>query len=317
MGRDCLGYDSTTLFVPPGLAGNRSFLKRLEPKRNDTVTGRSKYACKNLTLEKGRDKETGTERLTITGSLATYMNGDNFHSLSAEEFSAALEKLSDELEIDCGACTLWKVEFAGTFQVSDKPALYFPCFQARPGLHAKNMHSGVYLQQASGALVIHIYDKSDDGNPRTLRLEVRRNRRISRAIGRDYPVPASDLGTPEVFETFARDWQEQITKVLVSPGELPELPERLTRKSFAQVVSQLCRSNPKLLSKLNQIVESYDRAGKLDKNYRPELRRELYGPHSEPENGRLKEISTKIETLSAPFFPALEGAFDRHTKPKN
>ncbi len=300
-----LGYDSTTLFIPPGVAGNRTFLEKLPAKRNDSVTGRAEYACGSLRIKQGRSNESRREMLTITGSLSTYLHGNNFHSLNSEEYGTALEALSNELGFDCGECVVWRAEFAGTFTVNGKPSLYFPCFQARPGLHAKNMNSGVYLQNKS--LVIHIYDKSDDHNANALRLEVRRNKALAKAMGRRWPerVLASDLRTPEFFQAFVHGWHRQISSVLVSPGELPELPEKLTRKTLAQLESQLCREYPKTRSKLQQIFESYE-GESVNKNLRPELRRELYGPHTEPENRRLQELQTKIGALAAPFIPALE-----------
>ena len=307
MGRDCLGYDATTLFVPPNVAANRSFLSKLRLTQNNTVTGHSEYAYRTLRIKKGRSKRTGNEMVTITGSLATFLNGDNFHSLNFEEFSTALEKLSDELGFNCGECYVWKIEFAGTFSTSDKPSLYFPCFQARPGLHAKNMDSGVYLQNKSRILVIHVYDKSYEQNPSTIRLEVRRNKAVPKAIGRPYPFLASELATREVFESFAHYWYKQIISILVLPNQLPTFPERLTRKSVAQIESQLCRSDERTLSKLIQIVEAYDSAGLLSKDYRSELRRELYGPHSETENNRLLELRSKIETIMKLHSEGLQG----------
>jgi hypothetical protein len=285
MPTDNLGYDAQQTLIPANVAGNMSFLQNLEFVNYHKPTDCTTYKCGNLKiLRKGN-------RVLLKGSPATFLNGDNSKSLNFREMRHALEAMSHEIGVNLFRSYVWRNEFAGTFEVNEAPASYFPLLHlTRRG--REEISNSLYLQDKRRTCVLHAYPKSEN----RIRLEVRR-RKIAKVLGRPYPVYAGDLCDEEVFNRFALDWQMQVANALSQCEALPELPETLARKSLAQLESQLCRANPDTRRELLKIVEGYNSAGTIDANLRAPLLRELHSPCSDEENSKVAELRSKISAL--------------------
>ena len=306
-----LGYDAQQLFLPALVAGDKSFLQKLEFVNWNKPTNRKTYSCRNLRLTQQGEK------VTIKGSPATFLQGDNSKSLDCEGMRLALEAMSDEIGVDCFRASVWTSEFAATFEVTESPVCYFPLLHLdRRG--REEISNSLYLQNKRRTLVLHAYDKSENGENR-IRLELRR-RNIANFLGREYhirgeAVRAKTLCEEAVFNRFAQDWQAQIGNALAQTVGLPELPEKLARRSLAQLESELCRRNPKTRRELLNLVECYDSAGMINTNLRASLLRELHSPCSEEENSKVVELRSKIGALLE--ANGLDSAGLRESKPYN
>ena len=285
---DNLGYDGQLLFLPANVAGDKSFLQKLE-----FVYWSKPIDCKIYSYRNLRVTQQG-EKVTIKGSPATFLQGDNSRSLGFGGMRLALEAMSDEIGVDCFRAHLWKNEFAGTLSVNESPVFYFPFLHLSRRGREEVSHS-LYLQNKRRTCVLSIYDKSKHGEYR-LRLEVRR-KKVAKFLGRAYPIQAEDLCKEEVFNGFAQDWQDQIAKALSRIVAFPELPERLTGRSLANIESQLCRANPETRRQLLNIVECYDSGRMINTNLRAPLLRALHSPGSKEENSKVLELRSKIVAL--------------------
>lgn len=63
--------------------------------------------------------------VTIKGSLAKYYLGNNFQTLSQKTTSEAIEKLSDDLNLDINLCKVSRIDLSTNFITDFKPTLYY------------------------------------------------------------------------------------------------------------------------------------------------------------------------------------------------
>ena len=281
--------------MPAGIAGDFHFLKRCE-WQGTTRTGRQEFSCGNLKLIRFGDC------VTITKSLATFLNGDNRKLLDCKQLSEALEKLSVELGINCFKCNLHGVDFTLMCPVCCPPESYFQFFVERRGHYRKDMEHGFYLQHRHNdgtpetkKNYLYVYDKSHNGE-QWLRMEERICGGIPTQLNVPNPAYSEDLSTQDCFDRCADFLHTELREAIVLSAPTPLMPKKLSLKSAKEIAWELCLANNETREEFERIFEEYDRDGLVNKNFGPKLKKLLAEPHSLEEDSRLTELHSKIES---------------------
>jgi hypothetical protein len=102
------------------------------------------------------------EFVSLYGSLSKYYFGDNFSTLSVNETKEAIEKLSNNLNLDLKGARIYRLDF-GTNLILDHPV---PQYLSRFGLlkyHKKSMYNDYQTVEYRNSLhEISCYDKSQE-----------------------------------------------------------------------------------------------------------------------------------------------------------
>ena len=95
--------------------------------------------------------------VTIKGSLAKYYLGNNFQTLSQKTTSEAIEKLSDDLNLDVNLCKVSRIDLSTNFITTHEPNIYYDYLgNLKRFNRLENPHSIDYRQKSKKLL---FYDK--------------------------------------------------------------------------------------------------------------------------------------------------------------
>ncbi len=106
--------------------------------------------------------------VTIKGSLAKYYLGNNFQTLSQKTTSEAIEKLSDDLNLDINLCKVSRIDLSTNFITDFKPTLYYDYLDSLMRFQRLVQPDSLYYKQSSKKLLF--YDKVYMGKANTVEI---------------------------------------------------------------------------------------------------------------------------------------------------
>ena len=244
--------DNVRLKLPRNVG--RDIPARLENyRRSDMSTGTGNIGAMGVSHN--------LDGVTVRGSIAKFLNGENVSPLSRATVRAAVEKLETELGVNLSGAVVHSVEFGTSVILKEKPAEYLRLF-GDPPVYGKHEYSkGGVLETVlygtpTGAYQFTAYDKGREAADRgqkvpelfrgrnVMRLEwrVQRRRGILARFGHD--LTAYDLFDHDTYAKLRRfflDAYEAIPKMgrtvyvdiskHVTPARLEELKAEAWRQS--------------------------------------------------------------------------------------
>jgi hypothetical protein len=153
--------------------------------------------------------------VTIKGSLAKYYLGNNFQTLSQKTTSEAIEKLSDDLNLDINLCKVSRIDLSTNFITDFKPTLYYDYLDSLMRFQRLVQPDSLYYKQSSKRLLF--YDKTkwakqmrieipkqfEDQN--ILRYEMVLNKGITKYLKLD-KITMQDLHGDYMYSRLVDEW---------------------------------------------------------------------------------------------------------------
>ena len=153
--------------------------------------------------------------LTIKGSLPKYYYGNNFQTLSQKTTSEAIEKLSDDLNLDVNLCRVTRIDLSTNFITTYKPNIYYDYLgNLKRFNRLENPHSIDYRQKSKKLL---FYDKVIEAkktqlqiplefqNKNVLRYEMELNLSVKKYLKLD-KITMQDLHGDSMYSRLVDEW---------------------------------------------------------------------------------------------------------------
>ena len=166
--------------------------------------------------------------LTIKGSLPKYYFGNNFQTLSQKTTSEAIEKLSDDLNLDINLCKVSRIDLSTNFITDFKPTLYYDYLDSLMRFQRLVQPDSLYYQQGSKRLLF--YDKTkwakqmrieipkqfEDQN--ILRYEMVLNKGITKYFNTD-EILVKDLHGDSMYSRLVEEWYNFYNRIEKKPSK--------------------------------------------------------------------------------------------------
>lgn len=237
------------------------------------------HARDTVNKENGLVSHTGTHRglrvfqrpdgeVRISGSLATYHNGDNVHTMTRTQVCATVSSLASSCGIDPSECRVYRLDLAATLPLRRPVARYLSVLGSYPRMQRVDYH-GETVAFRNTWRYLSFYDKGKqarvDGD--LLRFEVQYKKKVKRQLG--LALTLADLAHPDRFASLVCTWRSEYSKVtklqrsILSPtSKMSDLRRQLASAGLASY------GNPE---RLLAVIDSWD----LDRRQIHRLRREI------------------------------------------
>lgn len=160
--------------------------------------------------------------VSINGSLAKFLNGDNVHTLNREDAEAAVMKLSDGFKVDPSDMRVTSIEFGSTFIMKKPPEAYFSKLGSMSRMVRNPIASSSLYYTTVGkqpSKVLCFYDKAAEIGRKhekmpvefqgrnLLRYEIRLRKRLPQML-KVKAVRAADLYDVGFYRGIAEMWRD-------------------------------------------------------------------------------------------------------------
>jgi predicted N-acetyltransferase YhbS len=233
--------------------------------------------------------------VTVTGSIAKYLNGENMTPLSRKGVEAAVKKLEADIGLGLGAAVVTQIEISKTCIVKQCPSEYMRLFGDPPryGRHeyrCGGMIESVEYSTHQGSYALCVYDKAAEmkrngaeipenfktGNSLRVEYRIERRQGIKARFGHD--LTASDLYEYETYRKLQRLFLEnykaipKIGRVVfvdragrITPAELEKREAAAFREmnpDTHRAVIQTLREDGALDAKTMERIKGMERRGR-------------------------------------------------------
>lgn len=212
------------------MRGEESCLDRLRDVKEtvDRATGEvsSKGFLQNLHVT------VNPNRIWITGSLATYLQGHNAFGPSCDDVEKAILDISERLCLPVDKATVFRLDLAQTVKVKHPVAEYLPLFITPPRMQRID-YPGESLILSNQQKTLQFYDKLAEsqkkrksgsdrrhanylrsilGEGHWLRFELQLKKRVSDYFGTQ-EILASDLYDPHFYYLCVKAWEAEYFRI--------------------------------------------------------------------------------------------------------
>ena len=166
--------------------------------------------------------------LSIKGSLPKYYYGNNFQTLSQKTTSEAIEKLSDDLNLDINLCKVSRIDLSTNFITTYEPNIYYDYLgNLKRFNRLENPHSIDYRQKSKKLL---FYDKViwakqtqsmiplEFQNKNVLRYEMVLNEAVKRYLKLN-KITMQDLHGDSMYSRLVEEWYNFYNRIEKKPSK--------------------------------------------------------------------------------------------------
>ena len=306
------GLDAVTIVLFTNKAGALRyqplvrFLKTITGERISKSTGeiiervRYEFKIRNLSFV------VTDSSIWVTGSLATYLHGNNIIPAPFDEIPLVLTKLRQETGIDFSSAIVYSLELSSSISMQNDPAIYTLLFEAK-GLYRKNRYDNtVYIQtesQKKRTEGLRIYSKSLESNVpgNILRVEWRIVGHVAQRLELPGPLRVEHLCDPLVWNQCVGRWKKHSLNFVLKPSDNLSTQLITGLKSFREAAVNQCVRESNLMEALWERIELAERFQKLRGTSRKQVRNEFkaeIGRKANPECLELRNALAKTATLA-------------------
>ena len=215
-------YDTVNLWVDSSNAPPPSellqYLDDITESQNEVRGYRIKGNANNYVITAGQCG------MSLYGSLAKYLFGENVSQLTRATTQEAIEKLSDHLHTDISKAIVLRLDVAATIQTDHAPADYLPKLGEKR-YFTRVLATANSLYYNTEARRLEFYDKTREAKsagmkiPPTLqglnllRYEYRLMRRLQHTMKTDNPPTAVDLYNASFYYRLVQMWRNEFTTI--------------------------------------------------------------------------------------------------------
>ncbi len=155
-------------------------------------------------------------------SICKFVHGNNFETLTLEEFRRAIDYISNILSIDIRKAQVCRIDVSTNFIMDYQPSLYNNCLKKLSRFRKVNYHGNLYFKTQK--IELNLYDKIKEYKDKgmaipekyksfknILRYEIRFKKRISRIFGKI--VTIEDLCDEKFFRIIVQKWHDFYWKI--------------------------------------------------------------------------------------------------------
>ena len=222
-------------------------------------------------------------RVTLSGSVAKLVQGENVSSPSREQVQEGVLRLSDALHINVGAGRVIRVDVASTLNVENEPAGYLGQLESlRNATRAEVGTWSVYFAEKERGRTLCFYDKRAEVTarngtiprewacfPNLLRYEMRCRGDIRGCVG---TCRVDELTQLQPWRKLVCLWAEEYGSI-VKPTEERIRTASTPRAAILAIFADLLRYAPE--GYINEVCQLVKAGGKMSRFERYRLRKEL------------------------------------------
>ncbi len=297
-------YDRVRLHVPR-LSGMPDIVPALSGVTETSAPGRGIVrVCGNLRNLRVTVYPWG---VTVDGSLAKYLNGNNVENIGRADAARALEEIGGFLHTDIGAVRVYLLEFGRTFEMNSAPSGYIQLLGAAGRMKRRVEGSGYLLYHAEvgerRSRELAFYDKgAEAGAPGNL---LRYEMRYCGGLGSQLKAPgltAAMLTTPAFYKWLVSKYKDNYFLIKKQGGNMDTSKIRKGKLSDVQTALfgyLISRHDP---AEIGSLVERARRDCGLSPRDVYRLRRALRNAQElgcGSASGLVEELDSKITGVSA------------------
>ncbi len=245
------------------------------------------------------------KRVTLSGSVAKLVQGENVNSPSREQVQEGVLRLSDALHINVGAGRVMRVDVASTLNVENEPAEYLgQLVSLRNATRVEVGTGAVYFEESGGKLCF--YDKRAEVTkrngtiprewacfPNLLRYEKRCLGDIRGCAG---TCRVDELTQLQPWRKLVCLWADEYGSI-VKPTEERIRTASTPRAAMLAIFADLLRYAPE--GYINEVCQLVKAGGKMSRFERYRLRKELRKIVDGCGELLVDELTQKIEQVRA------------------
>lgn len=203
----------------------------------------------------------------VSNSLCKYWHGENITELSLTDTKAAIEKLSDSLNLPMDRAAVYRLDFGHNIQMQYAISHYLPTLTHSGRYHRLEQPQSVYYKLKERELIF--YDKTAEAKTKgieakanLLRYEVRLQKKVARQLKKP-TITANQLCSPELNNYLNKYWKDQYNRI--KKAEISNAimnPDKMTPAIFMQYLASEGLQGMGL-NNAYQIIKDYQKDGKL------------------------------------------------------
>lgn len=289
------GYDSLKLNIPIATGQQAEIVgcPELEHRCVVQYTNGSISYLSNLRNLVVRTRE---KSITISGSFAKYIHGQNVDTLTPEELGITLDLISQQLGVNLRWATATRIDVALTAKMAFPAPAYLQLFlpSSRYGLN-KSQSDTIYIQSDSRTRSLVAYDKAAESTlaDNALRVELRLTKRPGRYTGKDESLFADDLTELAFFQNLKRAFRTFFDGNILMRSEHIDALSIKNLHDLEQYALDHLLKDPDTRQLLSSIIEQQYREKKVPHGNIDRLRKALRATASTDESHLLQELTDK------------------------
>jgi hypothetical protein len=306
------GYDSLKLNIPiaRGQQAEIASCSELEHRcvvqyKNGSVSYLSNL--RNLVV-RIREKS-----LTISGSFAKYINGQNVDTLSPEDLGITVDLISKQLGVNLRWATVTRIDVALTAKMEFPAPAYLQLFlpSSRYGLN-RSQENTIYIQSESRTRSLAAYDKAAESSlaGNTLRVELRLTKRPGMYIGKDESLFADDLTELAFFLNVKRAFKTFFEANILRRAEHMDALSIKNLKDLEQYALDRLLKDSDARQLLASVIEQQYRDKKIPHGNIDRLRKALRTTGTSDQSLLLQELTDKAAAPTYSGNPVLDALQD-------
>jgi hypothetical protein len=289
-----VGIDTIHLFLPAELSGGSHklfdaipHLERVSHTKNVQGTFYTNGHLKNLRIS------ISETRITVQGSLAKYLNGNNVNLLNKSQTKKAILMISRELNLPVQLATVTRIDIAMNLTMNQPPELYRKHLGQARYFKKKTFDTTVYYKKKAEEIIF--YDKLDELKNHHQPYKHLLSSNLLRIEYRAMKNPANLMGLPslqafQIYEVgiysallekfrFTFESIEKLSKLSVDMNKIKKPKDLIHTLTIAgissiggqdqvlKIVDELKKAKafkrPEAYSRLRKSIRSYNKAGHL------------------------------------------------------